>query len=439
MNLVKSKAPHLPLLVTFHDSGFTLPEDAAWQALPHGEGELAYAWESPEVRVEKRYSFPKDGYEVKLAVTVENKTEKPLSPNLQLVMYGWHDPTVKPGGMFSRRNVLTEGACDLGGRLKKGGLEALGKQPIAADGEIRWVGIAEQYFLQAAAPAPEAKPADANTAAPARKCEVTAQLDGTLRSALQMPTRILKPKEKTTYSVGGFFGPKTLAALDAVTVDGMDVGLGSALDYGWTEVIARPMLAVLRAIHHVMPNWGVCIIVLTILIKLVTWYPTQKSMQSMRAMAKLKPEMEKLQKLYANDKQRLNMEVMGLYKKHGVNPVGGCLPMLIQMPIYIALYSMLGNSVELYRSAFALQIQDLTAPDPYYVLPLLTGALMFAQQKLSPTPPDDSQKAMMYMMPVMFTAFSIFLPAGLTIYILTNTGLTMAQQWWMNRSEPKKA
>jgi YidC/Oxa1 family membrane protein insertase len=107
------------------------------------------------------------------------------------------------------------------------------------------------------------------------------------------------------------------------------------------------------------------------------------------------------------------------------------------MPIYIALYSMLGNSVELYRSAFVGYIHDLTAPDPYFVLPLATGALMFAQQKLSPTPPDQQQKAMMYMMPVMFTAFSIFLPAGLTIYILTNTFLTMVQQWWMNRHEPR--
>ena len=121
----------------------------------------------------------------------------------------------------------------------------------------------------------------------------------------------------------------------------------------------------------------------------------------------------------------MNLEVMELYKKHGINPLGGCLPMLIQMPIYIALYSMLGNSVELYRSGFVGWIHDLTAPDPFFVLPLLTGVLMFVQQKLSPTPPDPQQKMMMYMMPVMFTAFSIFLPAGLTIYILTNTLLTM--------------
>jgi YidC/Oxa1 family membrane protein insertase len=158
-------------------------------------------------------------------------------------------------------------------------------------------------------------------------------------------------------------------------------------------------------------------------------------MKSMKAMAKLKPEMDKLKERYGEDKQRMNVEVMNLYKKHGINPLGGCLPMLIQMPIYLAFYAMLGNSVELYRSAFVGWIHDLTAPDPYYALPLATGALTYLQQKLSPTPPDPQQKAMMYMMPLMFTGISLMVPAGLTVYFLTNSILTILQQWWMNRGE----
>ena len=177
-----------------------------------------------------------------------------------------------------------------------------------------------------------------------------------------------------------------------------------------------------------MPNWGLAVIVLTMLLKAVTWWPNAKSLKSMQAMAKLKPEMDKLKERYGDDKNRMNVEVMSLYKKHGINPLGGCLPMLIQMPIYIALYSMLGNSVELYRSGFVGWIHDLTAPDPYFVMPLLTGACMYVQQRFSPTPPDPQQKAMMYMMPIMFTAISLWLPAGLTIYIFTNTLLTMVQQ-----------
>jgi len=233
-------------------------------------------------------------------------------------------------------------------------------------------------------------------------------------------------------------GPKILSQLDAVKVGGQTAHLGDVLEFrvwGLTEWLERPMLAVLKAIHFVLPNWGVAIIFLTILLKAVTWFPTQKSMKSMKAMAKLKPEMDKLKERFGDDKNALNMATMELYKKHGVNPLGGCLPMLIQMPIYIALYSMLGNSVELYRSPFVLWIRDLTAADPYFVLPLLTGVLMFVQQKTQPTPPDPQQKMMMYLTPVMFTAFSIFLPAGLTIYILTNTVLTFVQQWLMNRGD----
>ena len=143
--------------------------------------------------------------------------------------------------------------------------------------------------------------------------------------------------------------------------------------WGLTEWLARPMLAVLKAVHFVVPNWGFAIILLTILLKAATWYPTQKSMKSMKAMAKLKPEMDKLKERFGDDKNALNLATMELYKKHGVNPLGGCLPMLIQMPVYIALYSMLGNSVELYRSPFVCWIHDLTAPDPFFVLPLLTG------------------------------------------------------------------
>jgi YidC/Oxa1 family membrane protein insertase len=193
---------------------------------------------------------------------------------------------------------------------------------------------------------------------------------------------------------------------------------------------------VLRRLHQVFGNWGVAIILLTMLIKLITWWPTAQSMKSAQAMAKLKPEMDRLKEKYGDDKARMNQEVMALYQKHKINPLGGCLPILIQMPIYIALYSMLGNSVELYHANFAW-IKDLTAPEGMPpILPLATGVLMFVQQKITPTPPDPSQKNMMMMMPIMFTGMSLFLPAGLTLYILTNTVLSIVQQRFVN---PKKA
>jgi YidC/Oxa1 family membrane protein insertase len=262
-----------------------------------------------------------------------------------------------------------------------------------------------------------------------------------MASILTVGSRTVPAHGKTEYPMVVFMGPKILSQLDAVQVGGQTAHMGDVMEYGmWgaTEWLARPMLAVLKAIHFVLPNWGVAIIILTILLKAATWFPTQKSMKSMKAMAKLKPEMDKLKARFGDDKNQLNLATMELYKKHGVNPLGGCLPILIQMPVYIALYSMLGNSVELYRSPFVFWIRDLTAADPYFVLPLLTGVLMFVQQKTQPTPPDSQQKMMMYMTPVMFTAFSIFLPAGLTIYILTNTVLTFLQQMILNRGDERR-
>ena len=158
----------------------------------------------------------------------------------------------------------------------------------------------------------------------------------------------------------------------------------------------------------------------------------------MKAMAELKPEIDALQVKYANDKQRLNQEMMALYRKRGVNPLGGCLPMLLQMPIYFALYSMLQNAVELYHIKF-LWISDLTSSDPYLILPIMTGALMFAQSKLTPAPADQQQKMLIYIMPIVFTVLGLFFPAGLTLYILTNTLLGMIQQFVTNQLQKKNA
>jgi YidC/Oxa1 family membrane protein insertase len=232
-----------------------------------------------------------------------------------------------------------------------------------------------------------------------------------------------------------FVGPKLLAQLDAVNFAGADAKLGDAVNYGWWEPIARPMLWVLMQIHRVVGNWGIAIIVITILLKLLLYYPNMRSMKSMKSMAALKPEMDRIKAKYGEDKNKQNQAVMELYKKHGINPLGGCLPMALQMPIYIAFYSMLSNAVQLYHASFVGPMNDMTAP--FWPLAVVTGALTFLQQKFAPQSPDNQQqKMMMYMMPVMFMFFTILLPSGLTLYILTNTVLSMVQQWWFNRSHP---
>ncbi len=430
IDLVKTTSPNLPLEVSFPSSAFTLPPDATWNVEQGGDGTLTYTWENADAKVTKRYQSKANSYEVPITVTVENKSDKAQQHFFRIEMHGWHDPNVKQGGMFSKRVSQTQAACYVGGKVQRAHLEELLKKGgEEARGDVRWIGIGEQYFFDgvALAQSPEEK-----------VCNLAGAADGSMSSILTVGSRTVQPHSKTEYQLVAFMGPKILAQLDAVQVAGQTAHLGDVMEYGmWglTEWLARPMLAVLKAIHFVLPNWGVAIIILTILLKAVTWFPTQKSMKSMKAMAKLKPEMDKLKARFGEDKNALNLATMELYKKHGVNPLGGCLPILIQMPIYIALYSMLGNSVELYRSPFVLWIRDLTAADPYFVLPLLTGVLMFVQQKTQPASPDPQQKMMMYLTPVMFTAFSIFLPAGLTIYILTNTVLTFLQQWLMNRGE----
>jgi YidC/Oxa1 family membrane protein insertase len=240
-------------------------------------------------------------------------------------------------------------------------------------------------------------------------------------------------------SVTAYLGPKYLDALESVAAQiGRDPGFGAAIDLGWFGFLARPLLWLLQFFYSVVANWGLSIVLLTVVVKLATLYWTTKSMRSMKQMARLKPKIEALQKKYGDDKQRQQVEMMNLYKANGVNPLAGCLPMLLQMPIWFALYQMLMTAGELYRAPLIPGwIHDLTATDPFYILPIVLVGMMFLQAKLSPTTADSAQqKIMMYGLPLSFGFFSFFLPSGLTLYILTNTALTLLHQLWMNRTDP---
>jgi YidC/Oxa1 family membrane protein insertase len=198
--------------------------------------------------------------------------------------------------------------------------------------------------------------------------------------------------------------------------------------------LSRPMLALLKQFYRLTGNWGIAIILLTIVVRLVTFYPTHRTLISAKKMQGLSDKIAALRQKYENDKQRLGVETMNLYKAHGVSPFGGCLPSLIQMPIWIALFSTLNYSVELYHSSFFWYINDLSAKDPYYFAPLLMGVVMFFQMRMSPAGTDPQQQKMMsILMPVMFTGFSLFLPAGLSIYTLTSYFIGIIQQLYVNR------
>ena len=226
-----------------------------------------------------------------------------------------------------------------------------------------------------------------------------------------------------------YFGPRELNSLSAV-----DPTLDHAIDFGWFTLFAYPLLKYLKWIYQFVHNYGIAIILLTLSLKIVTYPLTYKSMKSMREMAKLQPQLARLKERHKDDKEALNREMMGLMKNHGYNPVAGCLPILVQMPVFFALYRVLYSSIELYHAPFLMWIHDLASKDPYYVTPVLLTVTMFLQQKLTPnTATDPMQAKMMQFMPIFFGLFMISLPSGLTIYMLTNALASIVQQLILNK------
>ena len=316
-------------------------------------------------------------------------------------------------------------------------------------GKVRWIGIDEMYFLIAVAMNEKRDLVCRLSDDDHPSAKGNLKVKPVLMSAAVFPDESLPHKGSiATWRFTVYSGPKISEELSKVRVVGTDgkvvkVKLEESIDYGLFWFIGQPMIWMMKQIQKVVGNWGIAIILLTILIKLLTAPLTMKQMRSMKGMADLKPEIDKLKEKCGDDKQRFQQEMWALYKSHKINPLGGCLPMVLQMPIYIAWYQALMVSVDLYRAPLFGWITDLTKPDavhilgyPVPILPLLMGATMFLQQRMTPTTADNPQaKMMMYMMPAMFTFFMLFLPSGLTLYILTNTVLTMVHQWYMNHSD----
>ena len=209
------------------------------------------------------------------------------------------------------------------------------------------------------------------------------------------------------------------------------------VDYGLLTFIAKPIFWLLKNIHALLGNWGWSIILLTMLIKLAFYKLSAASYRSMANMRRMTPKMTQIRERYGDDRQRMSQAMMELYKKEKINPLGGCLPIVIQIPVFISLYWVLLGSVELRQAGFILWIHDLSTKDPYYVLPLIMGVSMFLQQKISPAPPDPIQAKVMMALPVVFTLFFAFFPSGLVLYWVVNNVLSIAQQWYITSSLEK--
>jgi YidC/Oxa1 family membrane protein insertase len=225
-----------------------------------------------------------------------------------------------------------------------------------------------------------------------------------------------------------YVGPKLQDHLQEVAE-----GLERTVDYGVLTVISEPLFWVLKQIHNIVGNWGWSIIIITILLKLLFYKLSETSYKSMAHMRKVQPRLQQLKERYGDDRQKLNEAMMKMYKEEKINPLGGCLPILVQIPVFIGLYWMLLESVEMRQAPFMLWINDLSTPDPFYVLPVLMGLTMFIQHKLNPTPLDPIQARVMMILPLGMTFFFFFFPAGLVLYWVVNNALSIAQQWYITR------
>ncbi len=409
-----------------------LPDDIVWEIEQVSPGEVRLSWEGQGLRIVRTFAAGDGPYQLETSTEVTNTTARDKRTRLEVELWHYVRRDDEGGGgflSFGRRSPeISHGVCVYDGetaRVERGDLapedEAAAPFGYGHD-DVRLAAIESAYFVQAVAAEGQ----------PAARCGLTAfnlpdggPYDGTLfQSRLIYPWQTIEAGQTRTWRQLGYFGPKAPAALAAAGHD-----LPEVVDLGFFASIAKPLVWLLGFIHQFVSNWGLAIILLTVMIRLVLFPLTNLSFKSMARMRQLKPEIDRINEIYKDDAEKKGAAVMELYRKHKINPLAGCLPMVLQLPIWWALYTSLSTNIELYHMPFALWWGDLSAPDPYFVQPLMLGVLMHVQQRLTPTTADPMQaKMMMWFMPIMITVFMLFLPSGLCLYMLTNSALGIAQQ-----------
>jgi YidC/Oxa1 family membrane protein insertase len=397
-----------------------------------GKGMLRMSAIAPSgLKIEKQFVFNKDSYLMDLSIKVSNPTDQSLQgiPQLSQVNVPFQEATA------FNRFLFNGPVAYLNNELKEFKAKEFEDGPKTVQGVFDWVAYEGTYFMCAIIP--EAKSQASFTMQGADDYAYT-QLTGGLDT--------VAPGQSIVYNYRLFYGPKKLSLLKTIGYN-----LDRSIDFGWFDLIAKPTLALLNFFYDYVNNYGIAIILVTIIFKALFWPITQKGLKSMKNMQKLQPKMVKLKEKYKDDPQAMNREVMNLYKTYKVNPLGGCLPMVLQIPVFFALYKVLLLCIELRHAPFMLWINDLSAPDrlwigfdiPYVgglpVLTLLMGASMFLQQKLTPTTADPTQAKIMMMLPVVFTFMFVNFASGLVLYWFVNNLLSIFQQQLINRGAAKKA
>jgi YidC/Oxa1 family membrane protein insertase len=366
--------------------------------------------------VEKVYFFKRGRYDIGVEYRITNNSDQPWRGLNYLQIQKDYVPVER--SMFDVDTYSFRGPVIYDGKkYEKIDPDDMEDEPVDLTVAGGWIAAIQHHFLTAAVPA-----ADDVFSYEGKFAGGKITMRGT------GPALTVAPGETRTISSTIFIGPKLQNQLNETAP-----GLALTVDYGLLALVAQPLFKLLEFVHSLIGNWGWSIILVTFLIKAVFYKLTEASGRSMAKMRKLQPRLKALQERYKDDRQALSTAMMDLYKREKVNPAAGCLPMLIQIPFFIAFYWVLLESVEMRQAPFALWITDLSSRDPYFILPLLMGAAMFVQQKLNPAPPDPMQAKIMSILPIMFTGFFAFFPAGLVLYWLTNSVLSVLQQWNINR------
>jgi YidC/Oxa1 family membrane protein insertase len=390
--------------------------------------EIMFAWKSDEgVVVEKTYTFSPDSYLIGLDVTIKNGSDRSIQDKL-FVALNSPAPTDKRMYGFEGPSAL------INEKLEEIKIKDITEKNTYT-GKVTWIAVQDRYFMMSVIP--DQVEAEASM-------RLFLKEDNLLEAQYLNPAGDIRPGTQHTYQYSLFFGPKSMKILKKAGHD-----LGKALNFGWFTVLAKPCVWLMNRLYSVIPNYGIAIIILTLLIKIVLWPLGSKSYKSMSEMKKIQPLMKEIREKYKNDKKKMNEEVMGLYRTYKINPLGGCLPMVVQLPVFFALYRMLYQSIELRHAPFFLWIDDLSAPDrlfnfsfsipfmePPYGIPVLTiimGATMLLQQKMSPPMGDPTQAKMMMFMPLIFTFIFINFSSGLVLYWLVNNILSISQQYYIQK------
>jgi YidC/Oxa1 family membrane protein insertase len=390
--------------------------------------ELVLALEDSGVRVTRKLHPGKGPYQLWVTTYVQNLGDSPRSVRLRLSTHRYisrDDEGSNIPLLPVRTSQTGHGLSHHGGELERADRTAL-LAPHRFTGSIAFCAVENLYFLEAVAPEGEDKVEACHLVASDRGRDAEGQPLGSLLSAtLEYAPIELPPRSAHTFRALSYLGPKRP---DALAAGGHS--LKEAIETGWFTSLAEGLTWLLRYLFDHVGNWGIAIILLTFVVKLVLLPLTMRQMHSMARMKELKPEIDHINAMYGDDREKKGAAIMELYRKRGVNPMAGCFPVLVQLPIWFSLYASLSSNVELFHAPFALWWTDLSSPDRFFALPLALGVLMFVQQKMTPAAGMDpvQAKMMLYMMPSMMTAFMLFLPAGLCLYMFTNSALSILQQ-----------